>query len=112
MSEVLFYIEMEGIIDSLSEWVELREIRSELDHDDSEDLEEALRDLKKCILKMGGDIDIAVDSNLSDEEFKMKKIKVLTTLLFNDFDFKIDIVKYHGKDSLLTEEIDRTGIRL
>jgi len=49
MSEVLFYIEKEEIIDSFENWVELREIRNELEHDYPEELEEALKDLKKCI---------------------------------------------------------------
>ncbi len=33
MSEVLYAIEKEEIIDSLDNWIELREIRSELEHD-------------------------------------------------------------------------------
>ena len=49
MSEVLYHIEKEGIIDSLSQWIELREIRNELEHDYAEDLEAALMDLKFCI---------------------------------------------------------------
>jgi hypothetical protein len=49
MSEVLFYIEKEQIIDSLSSWIELREIRNELEHDYPDELQEALEDLKICI---------------------------------------------------------------
>lgn len=49
MSEVLYYIEKEQIIDSLDSWIELREIRNELEHDYPEELEEALIDLKRCI---------------------------------------------------------------
>lgn len=49
MSEVLYYIEKEEIIDSLENWIELREIRNELEHDYPEELEEALVDLKFCI---------------------------------------------------------------
>ena len=49
MSEVLYHIEKEGIIDSLENWIELREIRNELEHDYPEELEEALIDLKFCI---------------------------------------------------------------
>lgn len=49
MSEVLFNIEKEQIIDSLNSWIELREIRNDLEHDYPEELEEALRDLKFCI---------------------------------------------------------------
>jgi hypothetical protein len=49
MSEVLYYIEKEGIIDSLGDWIELREVRNELEHDYPEELEDALEDLKFCI---------------------------------------------------------------
>ncbi len=49
MSEVLYNIEKEQIIDSLDNWIELREIRNELEHDYPEELEEALKDLKFCI---------------------------------------------------------------
>lgn len=49
MSEVLSHIEKENIIDSLENWIELREVRNELEHDYPEELEEALNDLKYCI---------------------------------------------------------------
>ena len=49
MSEVLSHIEKEEIIDSLENWIELREVRNELEHDYPEELEEALKDLKYCI---------------------------------------------------------------
>lgn len=49
MSEVLYYIEKEEIIDSLENWIELREVRNELEHDYPEELEQALLDLKFCI---------------------------------------------------------------
>lgn len=49
MSEVLYHIEKEEIIDSLENWIELREIRNELEHDYPEELKEALIDLKFCI---------------------------------------------------------------
>ena len=49
MSEVLYHIEKEEIIDSLGNWIELREIRNELEHDYPENLENALNDLKFCI---------------------------------------------------------------
>ena len=49
MSEVLSNIEKENIIDSLENWIELREVRNELEHDYPEDLQEALDDLKYCI---------------------------------------------------------------
>jgi len=49
MSEVLYYIEKEEIIDSFENWVELREIRNDLEHDYPDELEEALNDLKICV---------------------------------------------------------------
>ena len=49
MSEILYNIEKENIIDSLESWVELREVRNELEHDYPEELKEALNDLKYCI---------------------------------------------------------------
>lgn len=49
MSEVLYTAEKEGIIDSLDSWIELREIRNELEHDYPDELEEALEDLRFCI---------------------------------------------------------------
>ena len=49
MSEILYEIEREQIIDSLENWIELREVRNELEHDYPEELKEALKDLKFCI---------------------------------------------------------------
>lgn len=49
MSEVLYYVEKEQIIDSLENWIELREVRNELEHDYPEDLREALNNLKFCV---------------------------------------------------------------
>ncbi|MBF0265708.1 MAG: hypothetical protein HQL46_10585 [Gammaproteobacteria bacterium] len=49
MTEVLYAIEKEKIIDSLGNWIDLREVRNELEHDYPEDLESALKDLKFCI---------------------------------------------------------------
>lgn len=49
MSEVLYHVEKEEIIDSLENWIELREVRNELEHDYPDDLLTALKDLKFCI---------------------------------------------------------------
>lgn len=49
MSEVLYLIEKEEIIDSLGNWIELREIRNELEHDYPDNLQDALHNLKFCI---------------------------------------------------------------
>lgn len=53
MSEVLFMMEKEGIIDSFDNWMELREIRNELEHDYPDELQEALDDLKFCVDNFG-----------------------------------------------------------
>ncbi len=52
MSEVLTLIEKEEIID-LDKWIELRNIRNELEHDYSDEIEEAIKDLKYCIDSFG-----------------------------------------------------------
>lgn len=49
MSEVLYSIEKKEIIDSLENWIELREVRNELEDDYPENLEKALEDLEFCI---------------------------------------------------------------
>jgi len=48
MSEVLTLIEKEEII-SLDRWIELRNLRNNLEHDYPDELEEALEDLQKCV---------------------------------------------------------------
>ena len=49
MTEVLYHMEKEEVIDSIGNWIELWEIRNELEHDYPEELKEALDDLKYCI---------------------------------------------------------------
>ena len=49
MTEVLYHMEREEVIDSIDNWIELREICNELEHDYPDELEEALDDLKFCI---------------------------------------------------------------
>jgi len=49
MSDVLYSIEKEEIIDSLDSWIELREIQNELEHNYPDDLNKALKGLKFCI---------------------------------------------------------------
>jgi len=49
MTEILYMMEKETIIDSLESWIELREIINELEHDYPEELQDALKDLKFCI---------------------------------------------------------------
>ncbi len=49
MSEVLFAMEKEQIIDSFENWIELREVRNDLEHDYPDVLEDALKELKFCV---------------------------------------------------------------
>ena len=55
--------------------------------------------------KKGGDIDIAIESDLSRLDFRRNKAKLLCQLRKVDFDFKIDIVNYNTKDQLLKNQI-------
>jgi hypothetical protein len=49
MTETLFVMEREEVIDSLETWIEIREVRNELEHDYPEELNQALKDLRYCI---------------------------------------------------------------
>jgi len=62
--------------------------------------------------KRGGDIDLAIDTNLSKQEFRKKKSLLLSLLVRIDFDYKIDIVNFNTKDELLYNEIRQNNIRL
>jgi predicted nucleotidyltransferase len=62
--------------------------------------------------KKGGDIDLAIDVNLSEEEFKKKKYLFFTLLIRIDFDYKIDIVNFNIKDKLLYDEIRENNIKI
>lgn len=61
--------------------------------------------------KKGGDIDIAIDSNLSRIEFRKHKAKALANLIYSNFEMKIDIVNYNTKDPLLYQEIHSNAIK-
>ena len=62
--------------------------------------------------KKGGDIDLAIDTHISREDFRKKKSAFLATLVRIDFDYKIDIVNFNTKDELLHNEIQRNHIKL
>ncbi|MGL1890193.1 MAG: nucleotidyltransferase domain-containing protein [Spirochaetaceae bacterium] len=62
--------------------------------------------------KRGGDIDIAIDTNISSAEFKKKRIEVITYLAIRDFDLKVDFVQYHSSDSLLSTEVENSSVLL
>ncbi len=60
--------------------------------------------------KTGGDIDLAIDVDISRMEFRKNKIKFLTNLIKKDFDLKIDLVNYNTKDLLLKKQIEKNCI--
>jgi predicted nucleotidyltransferase len=60
----------------------------------------------------GGDIDLALDVNLTTEEFQKKKVLFISYLVRADFNVKIDIVNLNTKDSLLQQEIQKNKIKL
>jgi len=62
--------------------------------------------------KSGGDIDLAIDTNISKQEFRKKKFLFLAMLMRIDFDYKIDIVNFNTKDELLHDEIRQNNIRI
>jgi len=62
--------------------------------------------------KRGGDIDLAIDTNLTRQEFRKQKAKLLAMLTRIDFDYKIDLVDYNTKDKLLFHEIQKNHIKL
>ena len=62
--------------------------------------------------KKGGDIDLAIDTNISKQEFRKKKSLFLAMLMRIDFDYKIDIVNFNTKDKLLHNEIRKNSIRI
>ncbi len=62
--------------------------------------------------KKGGDIDIAIDADISTQEFRKKKSLLLALLLRMDFDYKLDIVNFNTKDKLLFSEIQQNHIKI
>jgi len=62
--------------------------------------------------KKGGDIDLAIDTKLSREEFRKKKSLFLANLIRVDFDYDIDIVNYNTSDELLYNEIQQNHIQI
>jgi len=62
---------------------------------------------------IGGDIDIAIKTDMSSSEFRKNKIMFFTSLIRRNLDLKIDLVQYNNTmDALLKEEINKNGISL
>jgi len=62
--------------------------------------------------KKGGDIDIAIDADVSRLEFRKMKAKFISNLIRNDFELKIDVVNYNTKDKLLHEAIRSNALQI
>ena len=62
--------------------------------------------------KKGGDIDLAIDVNLSKQDFRKKKSLLLAMLIRIDFDYKVDIVNFNTKDELLHNEIQQNHMKI
>lgn len=62
--------------------------------------------------KKGGDIDIAVDTDISRVEFRRNKAKFISNLIRIGFDLKIDIVSYNTKDTLLHQQIQQNSLKI
>jgi hypothetical protein len=63
--------------------------------------------------KLGGDIDIALQTDIPSSEFEKKRIQLLTTLTLADFELPLDLVQYHSAmNPLLKAEIDSEGFLL
>jgi len=57
----------------------------------------------------GGDIDLAIDSNLPHDQFCHLKAQFISNLLREDLDLKIDLVQLAEADALLRSEILSQG---
>ncbi len=63
--------------------------------------------------KRGGDIDIAIRTDMTREHFRKHKIAFVSLLMRMGFDLKIDLVQYNDSmDGLLKSEIQKKGVRL
>lgn len=63
-------------------------------------------------IKVGGDIDIAVDSKSSRLEFRKQKVKFIISMMKSNLELKIDLVKFSNNDKLLSDEIQKKAILL
>ncbi len=62
--------------------------------------------------KIGGDIDIAIDTQMDKEEFRKKKIQFFVSLLRVDFDLKIDLVQMKHSHTLFSNELEKSRLIL
>lgn len=63
--------------------------------------------------KKGGDIDLAVRTEMAKDEFRSKKVQFTARVMMKDWDVGIDLVQLADRtDALLKDEIKATGILL
>lgn len=62
--------------------------------------------------KIGGDIDLAIDTDISYEEFKAKKAQFIASLVREGYELNFDIVPYQHKETLFRDEIHNQAIDL
>jgi len=70
MSEILKILSKEEIIE-IDKWLEIRKLRNDLEHDYPDDLEDALKDLKKCV----DNFDYLLEIRENVEKFIYENIK-------------------------------------
>ena len=59
------------------------------------------------VSKKGGDFDIAVVKDMSQESFREAKVRFFKYLILKDLDLPIDLVLYSKADELLKQEINK-----
>jgi predicted nucleotidyltransferase len=57
--------------------------------------------------KFGGDFDLAVKGNFSDDEFNAMKTDSFKQLLLKDLDLPVDLINYNQTKGLFKQEIDK-----
>ncbi|RLA08692.1 MAG: nucleotidyltransferase domain-containing protein [Gammaproteobacteria bacterium] len=62
--------------------------------------------------KLGGDIDLAIDTNINNQKFLKNKIKFDCQMIRAGYDLKVDLVKYNHWDDLLNRQIKNDAIKL
>jgi len=62
--------------------------------------------------KRGGDIDLAIETDMTKKEFKQHKLEFVTSMLRLGLDLKIDLVKLVSNDELLNSEIQHSKMRI
>ncbi|WP_457748774.1 nucleotidyltransferase family protein [Sulfurimonas sp.] len=59
--------------------------------------------------KSGGDFDIAVEKDISKDEFRKGKVQFFKYLILQDLDLPIDLVHLNSSNEILQKEIYKKG---